>query len=157
VFSVFRVVVVPPFPLFLSAVLFTCTFLSSTCSSTYRSMQQVTERLDGLITQIREIQRPCMDGGKPANVLLVCSLPSPHSNMFLHNPLHLLAPFCPLPRSSTCALRLLRPDNRTGCSRPHPPLLCKALARPLGRLSAPDDAGPGGPCGFEVRHFPISQ
>ncbi|KAI0189231.1 putative phosphoglycerate mutase [Astrocystis sublimbata] len=35
------------------------------------SMQQVSERLDRLISQIREIQRPHMNGGGPANVLLV--------------------------------------------------------------------------------------
>jgi hypothetical protein len=31
----------------------------------------VTERLDKLIQQIRLIQEPCMDGSKPADVVLV--------------------------------------------------------------------------------------
>ncbi|KAL2194969.1 putative phosphoglycerate mutase [Corynascus similis CBS 632.67] len=35
------------------------------------SMQQVTERLDRLISQIRLIQKPYMNGEKPADVLLV--------------------------------------------------------------------------------------
>ncbi|KAL2166387.1 hypothetical protein VTG60DRAFT_2816 [Thermothelomyces hinnuleus] len=35
------------------------------------SMQQVSERLDRLISQIREIQRPYMNGEKPTDVLLV--------------------------------------------------------------------------------------
>ncbi|KAK9443964.1 Histidine phosphatase superfamily, clade-1 [Metarhizium brunneum] len=35
------------------------------------SMQQVTERLDELISRIREIQRPYMNGGKPVDVVLV--------------------------------------------------------------------------------------
>ncbi|KAF2744352.1 putative phosphoglycerate mutase [Sporormia fimetaria CBS 119925] len=35
------------------------------------SKEQVTVRLDGLITKIKEIQEPCMRDGKPADVLLV--------------------------------------------------------------------------------------
>ncbi|KFG84312.1 putative phosphoglycerate mutase [Metarhizium anisopliae] len=35
------------------------------------SMQQVTERLDELISRIREIQRPYMNGEKPVDVVLV--------------------------------------------------------------------------------------
>ncbi|KAL2173000.1 putative phosphoglycerate mutase [Thermothelomyces heterothallicus CBS 202.75] len=35
------------------------------------SMWQVTERLDGLISRIREIQTPYMNGAKPADVLIV--------------------------------------------------------------------------------------
>lgn len=42
---------------------------------TYRSMQKVSERLDRLISQIRDIQRPCMSGEGPADVLLVSSSP----------------------------------------------------------------------------------
>lgn len=38
-----------------------------------RSMKQVTERLDKLIMRIRDIQRPCMKGERPADVLLVSS------------------------------------------------------------------------------------
>lgn len=53
-----------------------CKSLASLNSPTYRSMQQVSDRLDRLILQIREIQRPYMKGGKPADVLLVRSLPS---------------------------------------------------------------------------------
>ena len=34
-------------------------------------MQQVTERLDRLISQIREIQKPHMRGEKPVDILLV--------------------------------------------------------------------------------------
>ena len=37
-------------------------------------MQQVSDRLDKLISQIREIQRPHMNGGEAGNVLLVRSL-----------------------------------------------------------------------------------
>ena len=37
-----------------------------------RSAQHVAERLDRLIAQIREIQAPCMNGEKPADVVLVC-------------------------------------------------------------------------------------
>lgn len=37
-----------------------------------RSAQQVAERLDRLIAQIREIQAPYMHGEKPADVVLVC-------------------------------------------------------------------------------------
>lgn len=36
-----------------------------------RSAQQVAERLDRLIAQIREIQAPCMNGKKTVEVLLV--------------------------------------------------------------------------------------
>jgi hypothetical protein len=36
-------------------------------------MQQVTKRLDRLIFQIREIQRPHMNGDQPADVLIVRS------------------------------------------------------------------------------------
>jgi probable phosphoglycerate mutase len=42
--------------------------------SAYRSMQEVTQRLTTLISQIREIQRPCMNGKQPADVLLVSRL-----------------------------------------------------------------------------------
>ncbi|KAL4878086.1 histidine phosphatase superfamily [Aspergillus karnatakaensis] len=35
------------------------------------SAEMVTERLDRLIQQIRSIQKPCMDGSKPADVVLV--------------------------------------------------------------------------------------
>jgi hypothetical protein len=38
-------------------------------------MEQVNERLDRLISQIREIQRPYMKGEKPVDVLLVRFLP----------------------------------------------------------------------------------
>lgn len=34
-------------------------------------MQQVSERLDKLVSKIREIQRPHMNGSQPADVLLV--------------------------------------------------------------------------------------
>jgi hypothetical protein len=49
-----------------------------------RSPQQVTERLDRLIKKIRDIQRPCMNGERPADVVVVrlFSLPS-----FPHRPL----------------------------------------------------------------------
>jgi hypothetical protein len=36
-----------------------------------RSPQQVTERLDRLIAKIRDIQRPHMNGEKPADVVVV--------------------------------------------------------------------------------------
>ena len=36
-----------------------------------RSMQQVTERLDRLISQIKEVQRPYICAGKPADIFLV--------------------------------------------------------------------------------------
>jgi hypothetical protein len=36
-----------------------------------RSPQQVTERLDELIARIRDIQRPHMNGDKPADVVVV--------------------------------------------------------------------------------------
>lgn len=36
-----------------------------------RSMEEVTERLDRLVSRIREIQRPYMLGGRPADVVLV--------------------------------------------------------------------------------------
>jgi hypothetical protein len=46
----------------------------------HRSAQQVTNRLDGLIKKIYEIQGPCMHGEKPADVILVrlryCCSPS---------------------------------------------------------------------------------
>jgi len=46
----------------------------------HRSAQQVTNRLDGLIKKIYEIQGPCMHGEKPADVMLVrlrhCCSPS---------------------------------------------------------------------------------
>ncbi|KAM6529541.1 hypothetical protein FALCPG4_007670 [Fusarium falciforme] len=35
------------------------------------TMQQVTERLDRLVSEVRDIQRPSMNGEKPADVLLV--------------------------------------------------------------------------------------
>jgi hypothetical protein len=41
-----------------------------------RSVQQVTERLDAFIQWIKDIHRPLMDGSKPADVLIVCSLHS---------------------------------------------------------------------------------
>lgn len=50
-----------------------------------RSPQQVTDRLDGLIQKIYEIQDPCMLGEKSADVILV----RPHrwyiSLIFMHN------------------------------------------------------------------------
>jgi hypothetical protein len=42
-----------------------------------RSKRHVTERLDKLISQIREIQRPYMRGERPADVLLVRALFGP--------------------------------------------------------------------------------
>lgn len=36
-----------------------------------RSVQQVAERLDRLIAQIREVQAPYMNGEKPVEVVLV--------------------------------------------------------------------------------------
>ena len=39
-----------------------------------RSADQVTERLDRLIAQIREIQAPYMHGEKPADVVVVYPL-----------------------------------------------------------------------------------
>jgi hypothetical protein len=39
-----------------------------------RSPQQVTERLDRLIAKIRDIQRPHMNGEKPADVVVVSEL-----------------------------------------------------------------------------------
>lgn len=39
-----------------------------------RSADQVTERLDGLIAQIREIQAPYMNGEKPVDVVVVYPL-----------------------------------------------------------------------------------
>jgi hypothetical protein len=39
-----------------------------------RSPQQVTERLDRLIAKIRDIQRPHMNGEKPADVVVVSKL-----------------------------------------------------------------------------------
>lgn len=39
-----------------------------------RSAQQVTDRLDGLIQKIREIQRPYMYGEKPADVVVVSGM-----------------------------------------------------------------------------------
>lgn len=38
----------------------------------HRSAEQVTERLDRLISKIRDVQGPYMDGEKPADVVLVC-------------------------------------------------------------------------------------
>jgi hypothetical protein len=42
----------------------------------YRTPQQVTERLDRLIKEIRDIQRPHMDGSKAVDVVVVsvCNL-----------------------------------------------------------------------------------
>lgn len=37
-------------------------------------MEQITERLDRLVSQIKEIQKPNMRGEKPSDVLLVCFL-----------------------------------------------------------------------------------
>lgn len=37
-----------------------------------RSMHQVTQRLDRLVSRIRDIQKPSMKGEEPADVLLVC-------------------------------------------------------------------------------------
>lgn len=45
--------------------------VSLTLRSTFRSPEQVTERLDSLIRKIHEIQGPCMHGERPADVLLV--------------------------------------------------------------------------------------
>lgn len=39
-----------------------------------RSPEQVTERLDRLILQIKEVQKPFMRGEEPADVLVVCKL-----------------------------------------------------------------------------------
>ena len=44
--------------------------LANVCDD--RSMQQVTDRLDRLISAIKDVQRPHMEGGKQANVVLVC-------------------------------------------------------------------------------------
>lgn len=38
-----------------------------------RSPEQVSQRMDELIKKIREIQRPCMNGQKPADVVVVSS------------------------------------------------------------------------------------
>ena len=43
------------------------TLLISLC----RSMDQVTTRLDKLISQIQDLQRPYINGEKPCDVLLV--------------------------------------------------------------------------------------
>ncbi|KAM5363524.1 hypothetical protein ACJZ2D_011967 [Fusarium nematophilum] len=47
------------------------------------SMEQVAERLDGLILEIRKIQKPYMNGEKPADVVLVRLSPflTPHFNL----------------------------------------------------------------------------
>lgn len=44
----------------------------------HRSAQQVSDRLDGLIQKIYDIQRPCMNDEAPADVVLV----SPESQSF---------------------------------------------------------------------------
>ncbi|KAK1839169.1 phosphoglycerate mutase [Colletotrichum chrysophilum] len=46
-------------------------WLSLTLFSTHRSKDQITERLDRIIKEIRDIQCPLMNGGEPADVLLV--------------------------------------------------------------------------------------
>ena len=38
-----------------------------------RSSEQVTKRLDRLITKIKEHQQPYMNGEKPTDVVLVCA------------------------------------------------------------------------------------
>ncbi|KAK6857542.1 hypothetical protein PG995_006369 [Apiospora arundinis] len=54
------------------------------------SMQQVTLRLDRLISEIREIQRPYINGEQPADVLIVCPT---HLSCYLPIPLSLHPPF----------------------------------------------------------------
>ena len=56
----------------------------ATNSCIHRSMQQISERLDRLILQIREIHRPRMNGGKPSDVLLV--------RLRLHHPFRSFSP-----------------------------------------------------------------
>ena len=49
-----------------------------------RSNDQITERLDRLISQIKEIQKPYMYGENPADVLLVRS--HPHYSIYSISP-----------------------------------------------------------------------
>ncbi len=68
-------------------------------SCLYRSMQQINERLDRLILQIREIHRPRMNGGTPSDVLLVspCLQRTPFSSILPYSAL----PSLPAPETQT--------------------------------------------------------
>lgn len=48
-----------------------------------RSPEQVAERLDRLVEQIKDTQRPFMRGEKPADVLIVSVNPPPLSLSFI--------------------------------------------------------------------------
>lgn len=69
-----------------------------------RSRQQVTERLDRLISQIKEIQRPYMNGEKPVDVLFVRFV----SLLFFPSPNFLSLSATPLFCSSSIATKAER-------------------------------------------------
>lgn len=89
-----------------------------------------------------------MKGEKPVDVLLVRFLPPCFPFVNLTISFSLFFGFVPpaLPA-------LAEATEPAGCTWPHPPLLREAMARLLSQLPPPDDAGPGGDRGSEVREF----